>query len=187
MYQERTETIVSTELDRQARLRDLEAQGRDLQVKENVEKRNPRFVQLTEKKMPDLRKHLRANPLAVEIFLFLSQHMGRDNILLCSQKLLVEEMGKSLPTVWRAIKYLKDNNLVETVKFGGQHGYALNGEYVWKTFNQPGRYAVFENAKALASKSENKAVIKKLATAFMNIPPIFRISEQDGEEVKSSE
>lgn len=178
MYQERTETIVSTELDRQARLRDLEAQDRDLQAKEDVEKKNPRFVQLTEKKMPDLRKHLRANPLAVEIFLFLSQHMGRDNILLCSQKVLVEEMGKSLPTVWRAIKYLKDNNLVETIKFGGQHGYALNGEYVWKTFNQPGRYAVFENAKALASKSENKAVIKKLATAFKNI-------SQHGEEIDS--
>ena len=118
--------------------------------------------------MPDLRKHNTVNPLAVNIFLFIAEHMGRDNILICSTSVLVEEMGKSRATVARAIKYLKDEKLLEAVKFGSCTGYAVSGEYVWTTFNQPGRYAVFENAKALASKSENKSMIKKLATAFKN-------------------
>jgi hypothetical protein len=167
MYQERTSTIF-TEQDRLDRLRDLEAQERDRQIKQDAEKKNPPFVQLTRKRMPDLRKHNTVNPLAVNIFLFIAEHMGRDNILICSTSVLVEEMGKSRATVARAIKYLKDEKLLEAVKFGSCTGYAVSGEYVWTTFNQPGRYAVFENAKALASKSENKSMIKKLATAFKN-------------------
>lgn len=168
MYQERTASTIFTEQDRLDRLRDLETQERDRQIKQDAEKKNPPFVQLTRKRMPDLRKHNTVNPLAVNIFLFIAEHMGRDNILICSTSVLVEEMGKSRATVARAIKYLKDEKLLEAVKFGSCTGYAVSGEYVWTTFNQPGRYAVFENAKALASKSENKSMIKKLATAFKN-------------------
>jgi len=180
MYQERTVAIF-TEQNGRDRLRDLEAQGKDQQIEQDAEKRNPPFIQLTRKRMPDLRRHNTVNPLAVNIFLFIAEHMGRDNILICSMSVLIEEMGRSRATVARAIKYLKDEKLLEAIKFGSCTGYAVSGEYVWTTFNQPGRYAVFENARALASKSENKAVIKKLATVFKNIPPISEMLEQDGD------
>jgi hypothetical protein len=135
MYQERTASTIFTEQDGRDRLRDLEAQERDRQINQDAEKKNPPFVQLTRKRMPDLRKHNTVNPLAVNIFLFIAEHMGRDNILICSTSVLVEEMGKSRATVARAIKYLKDEKLLEAVKFGSCTGYAVSGEYVWTTMS----------------------------------------------------
>lgn len=169
-------TTVNTE-NAQDRQRDLEAQARERQAEEEQRKKNPPFVQLTKNKMPDLRRHLRANPLAVEIFLFIAQHMGPENILICSLSVLMEETGKARATVARAIKYLKDEDLMYAVKFGSCSGYALNGHYVWTTFHHAGRYAVFERAKAIASKAENKTVIKKLAAAFNNTPPLPGLEE----------
>ena len=153
----------------QDRLRDLGAQERERELEEEEQRKNPPFVQFTKKKMTDLRKHLRANPLAVEIFLFIAQHMGKENILICPVSVLMQETGKSRATVARAIKYLKDQGVLYAVKFGSCSGYALEGSYVWTTFNHPGRYAVFENAKAIASKSENKIIVKKLSTALSAI------------------
>jgi DNA-binding transcriptional ArsR family regulator len=165
---ERTETLVYDEQTRTDRLRDLAAQDRDREAEEEQAKKNPPFVQLTKKKMPDLRRHLRANPLAVEIFLFIAQNMGKENILVCSIAVLMEETGKSRSTIQRAIKYLRDEEVITTVKFGSCTGYAIDGNYVWTTFNQPGRYAVFENARAIASRAENKTISRKLSTVFKN-------------------
>lgn len=163
------------------RLRDLRAQDRDREKEREQERKNPPFIQLTKRKMPELREHLRKNPLAVEIFLFIAQHMGRENILICSLDVLVEETKKSRASVCRAIKYLKDESLVYAVKFGSCSGYALDGEYVWTTFHHPGRYAVFENAKALASRSENKTIAKKLSTVFYNQPPLPGLEPEEGQ------
>ena len=165
-------TITVTHDNAQDRLRDLRAQDIEREAEEKERKKNPPFVQLTKNKMPDLRRHLRANPLAVEIFLFIAQNMGSNNILICSMNAIIEETGKSKATVGRAIKYLKDENILYAVKFGSCSGYALDGQYVWTTFNHPGRYAVFENARAIASKSENQIVVKKLAVAFGKIEPL---------------
>ena len=129
-------------------------------------KKNPPFIQVKETRVKDIRKHLKTNPVAVDIFLFLAQHMGKDNIVICPVSVLMEETEKARTTVYRAIKYLEDNDLLMSVKFGNSKGYALNGDYVWKTFHHQGRYGVFENAKALASKEENKKMIAKLNHVF---------------------
>lgn len=173
--------ITVTPENGQDRLRDLHAQDREKEKEQEKERKNPPFVQLTKRKMPDLRKHLRANPLAVEIFLFIAQHMGPENVLICSLSVLIEETGKSKATVGRAVKYLKDQGLVYAVKFGSCSGYALDGEYVWTTFHHPGRYAVFENAKALASRSENKTITKKLSAAFHNHPSLPGLEPEEGQ------
>lgn len=179
MFMQRVEITVIPE-NGQDRLRDLEAQDRERQAEEEQRKKNPPFVQLTKNKMPDLRKHLLVNPLAVAIFLFIAQNMERNNVLICSMSVFIEETGKARATVARAVKYLKDQGLMYAVRFGSCSGYALDGEYVWTTFHHPGRYAVFENAKALASKSENKVIVKKLATAFNKNPPLPGFEPEQG-------
>ena len=98
-------------------------------------KKNPPFIQVKETRVKDIRKHLKTNPVAVDIFLFLAQHMGKDNIVICPVSVLMEETEKARTTVYRAIKYLEDNDLLMSVKFGNSKGYALNGDYVWKTFH----------------------------------------------------
>ena len=183
MQDDRHQITVTPE-NGQDRLRDLKAQDRDKEREKEQERKNPPFVQLTKSKMPDLRKHLLVNPLAVAIFLFVAQNMGTNNVLICSMSVFIEETGKARATVARAIKYLKDQGLMYAVRFGSCSGYALDGEYVWTTFHHPGRYAVFENAKALASRSENKIIAKKLSTVFHNQPPLPGL---EGTEAEAAE
>ena len=133
-----------------------------LSAEEIEARKNPPFVQMKQARIKDIRKHLKTNPVAVDIFLFLAQHMGKDNIVICPLSVLMEETEKARTTVYRAIKYLEEHELLYSIKLGNSKGYALNGDYVWKTFHHSGRYAVFENAKALASKQENKKVMTRL-------------------------
>ena len=135
--------------------------------KENeLKAKNPKFVQMYENKMSEIRKHTLANPTAVSLFMFLSEFMGKDNLVIVPQSVLMEEMEISRTTLWRAIQYLETKELVVVVKFGNVHGYAVNPEYVWKSVNTPEKYALFSNVKALASKSENEAIQRKLAHVF---------------------
>ena len=126
------------------------------------EKKNDKFVQFYEDKLKDIRAHTLLNPKAVVLFLYLAEHMGPDNIVIIPQSILEEELNISRSTLHRATAYLVDNNLVVIVKFGNCNGYAMNPEYVWKSFNTPEKYMLFTNVKAMASKSENEAVRKKL-------------------------
>ena len=90
---------VTTEAEGKARLTELEWQDRMREQEEERRRKNPPFVQFTERKMTDLRKHLRNNPLAVEIFMFLSQHMDQTNIVICPMKVFTEEMEKKPPSL----------------------------------------------------------------------------------------
>jgi len=134
--------------------------------KHEKHKKNPPFVQFAKSKMPNVRQHLRKNPVAVELFLFLAEHMDASNLVICSQQVLMEQLERGRTSIYNAIKYLEDEGLVCVVKFGTINGYALDGAYVWTTFHKPSRYAVFEHAKALASHSENEAVRRRLAHVF---------------------
>lgn len=158
---------IEAEVRRRLRERELlEKEEMQNQSERQRQKKNPPFVQFAKSKMPNVRHHLRQNPLAVELFLFLAEHMDTNNIVICSQQVLMEQLERSRSVIYRAVKYLEENNLVAVVKFGATNGYAVEGAYVWTTFNTPSRYAVFDNAKALASHAENAAVRRRLAHVF---------------------
>ena len=55
-------TTVSTDAERAARMRDFAELDRQKEKDEERKRKNPPFVQLTESRMSDLRKHLRHNP-----------------------------------------------------------------------------------------------------------------------------
>src|SRR3954471_10312265 len=59
--------------------------------KHEKHKKNPPFVQFAKSKMPNVRQHLRKNPVAVELFLFLAEHMDASNLVICSQQVLMEQ------------------------------------------------------------------------------------------------
>lgn len=129
-------------------------------------KKNDKFVQLYERKMKEIRDHTAKNHNAVILFLFLAEFMGADNIVIVPQQVLIDELKFSRSTLYRSSKYLEEQNLVVVVKFGNCNGYAMNPEYVWKSFNTPEKFALFSNVKAMASKSENEAMKKKLSHVF---------------------
>lgn len=149
------------------------ARAREIPLEEKAEeeareraKKNPPFLQFTDSSFPEIRKHMRKSPMAVEVFFFLAQHMARDNIVICPNSVMMEEFSVSRATIARATRYLKDHGLIESVKFGTTNAYGINGEYIWRTFHHKGRYTVFDNVRALASKAENKALSKKLQHVY---------------------
>lgn len=145
------------------------------------ERKNPPFVQLSIHKMPDLRLHMKANPTAVTVLLFLAEHMGQDNLVIAPQKVIEEELEMSRASVYRAIKYLSDQSLICVVKFGSTNGYAVNGSMFWKAWHGPDRYLVFEKVRALASREENKKTHARLKHLFATQGELFE-GEEDGED-----
>ena len=90
---------------------------------------NFNFVQLSRSYLHQMRKLARKSPIAHEILYYLVEHMGRTtNAVVCSYTTLCEITGVSRPTVGRAIKLLKDDQWIDTVKIGNANAYCVNEE-----------------------------------------------------------
>ena len=88
---------------------------------------NFNFVQLSRSYLHQMRKLARKSPIAHEILYYLVEHMGRTtNAVVCSYTTLCEITGVSRPTVGRAIKLLKDDQWIDTVKIGNANAYCVN-------------------------------------------------------------
>jgi hypothetical protein len=65
------EDRIEAEVRRRLRERELlDAEEKHDEQERQRQKKNPPFVQFAKSKMPNVRKHLRNNPLAVELFFF---------------------------------------------------------------------------------------------------------------------
>lgn len=124
-------------------------------IVEKDEKKNSDFVQLYRNHITEVRWLLKKNPLACEIFLFLLEHMDTSNALACSSALLEDYFGKSRTTIFRAIKVLKEEGFVHTLKLGTSNVYIVNQDIAWSSWNNKKEYCKFEG-KILVSRKENK-------------------------------
>lgn len=122
---------------------------------EKDEKKNSDFVQLYRNHITEVRWLLKKNPLACEIFLFLLEHMDTSNALACSSALLEDYFEKSRTTIFRAIKVLKEEGFVHTLKLGTSNVYIVNQDIAWSSWNNKKEYCKFEG-KILVSRKENK-------------------------------
>jgi hypothetical protein len=131
------------------------------------QKKNIDFVQFNRKNMQAIRSLIKDNPIAAELFMFLTQWMDRANAVCCSQKLLQEVLGRSRMSIYRAIKHLEDNSVLMIAKQGTANVYILNPEIVWSTWNSNKQYCEFQGA-ILVSKSENEEIENKLKQFKLN-------------------
>lgn len=134
---------------------------------DELDKLNPDFVQLYKENMSYLGDLVRTNPVAAEIFLFISQNMNKQNALACPYSVLQEVTGKSRPTVGRAIKVLKEGNYLSSLRMGTTNVFIANPSIVWTAWRTSKKYCAFDG-KILVSKSENKAIEEQLKK--MNVP-----------------
>ncbi len=82
-----------------------------------TDKDNYNFIQLSREYLKEMRALVRKNALAHEVLYFFVEHMGRTtNAVICSYKVLQELTGKSRPSVARAIRVLREDNWIETIK-----------------------------------------------------------------------
>ena len=79
---------------------------------------------------------------AVQVFVFLVERMDDNNAFICSSAVIQEALDMSRASVSRAVKILKDSNLIDIKKFGTTNVYLINSQLVWKTTQQK-EYDVF--------------------------------------------
>lgn len=134
---------------------------------------NFNFVQLSRGYLQQMRKLARKSPIAHEILYYLVEHMGRTtNAVVCSYTTLCEVTGVSRPTVGRAIKLLKDDNWIDTVKIGNSSAYCVNEKVFWQAGRNQRKYAIF-SATVIASASEQENDYAEKAKHKLTYIPII--------------
>lgn len=117
-------------------------------------KDNFNFVQVNRHYLREWRSLTRRNPLASEILMYLIEHMGKtSNAVVCSYVTLTEVTGVSRSSVARAVKTLKDDRWIESIKIGNATAYCVNASAFWQSSRNMKKYAIFQ-ATVIASESE---------------------------------
>lgn len=149
----------------------LEPSGEPPEAHPNAENYN--FVQLSRSYLKEMRGLARKSPVAHEILYYLVEHMGRTtNAVVCSRNVLAEVTGCSIATVGRAIRVLKDDNWIDTVKIGNASAYCVNERVFWQAARNQRQYAVF-SATVIAAASEQDSDFREKAKQKLTYIPII--------------
>lgn len=128
--------------------------------------------------MKEWRALVKKNQLSVEIMFYFMEVMGRTtNAVVCSYKTLQEVTGYSRPSVARAIKLLKDERWIDSVRIGSATAYAVNEKIAWQAARNQRKYAVF-SATVVASESEQGKDYKQVSAKPLKHIPLVRNDER---------
>lgn len=92
-------------------------------------------------------------PQALRLFLWMVDKMNRVNSLMCSVKVMAEALDVSEPTIYRAVKHLKDGQYIKTIKSGASNIYHINAQIVWQSMQSRHQHAEF-NTRVIVSENE---------------------------------
>ena len=138
---------------------------------------NYNFVQVSRSYLREMRGFARKSPVAHEILYYLVEHMGRTtNAVVCSRNVLAEVTGCSIATVGRAIRVLKDDNWIDTVKIGNASAYCVNERAFWQAGRNQRQYAVF-SATVIAAASEQDSDFREKAKQKLTYIPVIEDSD----------
>jgi DNA-binding transcriptional regulator GbsR (MarR family) len=89
---------------------------------------------------------------------------------------LAEVTGCSIATVGRAIRVLKDDNWIDTVKIGNASAYCVNERAFWQAGRNQRQYAVF-SATVIAAASEQDSDFREKAKQKLTYIPVIEDSD----------
>jgi len=124
-------------------------------INQRVISKNKDFFQMSEKFGSLFRELNSKNHKAMNLLMFLLEHMNNRNALIVSRDTLSEVLNVSKPTVDRRIKFLKDNMLISIARTGSSSVYYVNSVIAWKSSKDKRQYAQF-TAEVFVSKSEQE-------------------------------
>jgi hypothetical protein len=125
------------------------------------------FMVYREAGAPALRRLIRKNAVAGELFVFLAEQMDRTGSLVASGVALAAALGVSQPTISRAIKVLVEDKYVIRFNSGGAHVFCLNPDYVWAAWRTAKKTAMFHNAKVLMARDEQDLYARRHLNMLM--------------------
>ncbi len=127
------------------RERDLKKQERleEQQRRENAKSPFQRFAQQNAD-MLDVMMELADSPLAMKMYFLIVKKMNNKNALAASYQFFMDYFKVSKPSVCRAVKTLRDKNVLQVKRRNGMTIYLLNPEIVWKGRGNAVKYCEFE-------------------------------------------
>lgn len=139
---------------------------------------NFNFVQLQKGYMREWRGLIKKNQLSAEIMFYFMEVMGRTtNAVVCSYATLQEVTGYSRPSVARAIRHLKDERWIDSVRVGSATAYAVNEKIAWQAARNQRKYAIF-SATVVANTAEQASDFQELAAKPLKHIPIIGSDER---------
>lgn len=123
------------------------------------------FAQLNKQNVIHLIKAAQVNPTALAVLLFFIEHMDKMNAIICSYKVLQEQLDMSQATVARSVKYLKDTGFIHIYKSGSANVYVINDNLVWTNTGDKVKYCQFP-ANVVLSASEQEEINKDRKLKF---------------------
>ena len=151
----------ASEISFKQRMNDLEEQDRKDEEMRQREHKSPfaRFYQVNKANSDFLRSCLRENPRALEMLLFIFDHMDKYNAVVCSYKVFQEALGIGPRTITRCISYLKEHGFIAVLKSGSSNVYVANDDLVWNSWGNNRQYCQFP-ANVVLSRSEQNEISK---------------------------
>lgn len=150
----------------------------DASERHGVARENYNFVQMNRSFLKDWRLLTKKSPLATELLMYLIEHMGRtSNAVVVSYAVLAEILDTSKATVGRALKVLRDDNWIDTVRIGGTTAIAVNARAFWQAARNQKHYAVFQ-ATVIAGASEQPSDYREKAKQKLRHIPIIDQDER---------
>jgi len=142
---------------------------------------NDNFVQLYRHRMSDIRKLTHDYPIAVECLLYICEKMDKNNILVCSHKVLAEACDRSISSITKAIGILKDRGFIRILKTGSLNAYLINNDIAWTSVGGKKKQfmrAVFYGTVIL-SDTNNPEIVRSLRHAGVSFKSGIKFPDVD--------
>lgn len=141
-------SLVSQETEARVRQQELAEQEKA----EARAKKNFNFVQIEKRALKEVRTLYERNATAGKLLFILAEKMNRQNALVCSYDTMSKITGLSRQTLYKAVKYLKEENWIQVIKVGTANAYVVNSRVFWQSSGDK-KFTVF-NAAIVASSDE---------------------------------
>lgn len=131
---------------------------------EKAKKNRNFYMTFKDEGSPKIRKLIRLNGVAAELFLFIGENMDKSNALVASGKAFAAALETSEASISRALKVLDEQGYIARFKTGGSNVVVANPDIVWNSWATGKTVCLFNNAKVLLSKDEqDKTLVRKFS------------------------
>lgn len=166
------------ETERDFKTRTDEWTAEDQRAEEEKKNRNF-FMMFKQNGSPAVRKMIRLNGIAAELFLFIAENMDAKNGLVASGKAFASALNTSEASISRALKLLDEEGYIARFKTGGSNLIVANPDLVWSSWANGKDTCLYANAKVLISKGEQDA---NLVRKFSHLIP--KVDKSNTDEVE---
>ncbi|HGS8738445.1 TPA: replication/maintenance protein RepL [Enterococcus faecalis] len=150
----RKESLISPETEARVRQQELAEQEKA----EKRAKKNFNFVQIEKRSLRLVRELYDQNATAGKLLFILAEKMNNQNALVCSYETMSKITGLGRTALYKAIRYLKDNNWIQVIKVGTANAYVINSRVFWQSYGDK-KMTVF-HATIIASSDEQEEPVE---------------------------